>query len=137
MGGWRHFLRPEHLAQLKRILDDPEASANDRYVALDLLKNANVASSGVLPMCQDTGTAIVLAKRGHRLVTDGDDERHLSEGIHDVYRDLNLRYSQLSAVTMWYGSEHRPKLLSLRFTFLPPNVDMSRVSGKTCRDRIR
>jgi fumarate hydratase class I len=96
-----HFLRPAHLAQLRRILEDPESSPNDCYVALDLLKNANVASGGVLPMCQDTGTAIVVAKRGHRIMTDGDDTRHLSEGIRAVYADLNLRYSQLAPLSMW------------------------------------
>ncbi|WP_353611613.1 FumA C-terminus/TtdB family hydratase beta subunit [Arthrobacter sp. EpRS71] len=96
-----HYLRPAHLAQLRRILEDPESSPNDRYVALELLKNANVASGGVLPMCQDTGTAMVFAKRGHRVMTDGDDAMHLSRGIYDVFQDLNLRYSQLSPVTMW------------------------------------
>lgn len=96
-----HFLRPAHLSQLRRILDDPEASPNDRYVALDLLKNANVASGGVLPMCQDTGTAVIVAKRGHLVSTDGDDPRHLSRGIFNVYQDLNLRYSQMSPVSMW------------------------------------
>lgn len=96
-----HFLRPEHLAQLRRILDDPEASPNDRYVALDLLKNANVSSGGVLPMCQDTGTAIITATRGHRVITDGDDAEHVACGVYEVYRDLNLRYSQMSPVSMW------------------------------------
>jgi fumarate hydratase class I len=95
------FLRPDHLSQLRRILDDPEASANDKYVALDLLKNANVASGGVLPMCQDTGTAIVYAKRGHRVLTDGTDAEQLSRGIFGAYHDLNLRYSQLSPKTLW------------------------------------
>src|SRR5690242_13185663 len=85
-----HYLRPAHLAQLRRILDDPEASPNDRFVALDLLKNANVAAGGVLPMCQDTGTAIVSAKRGMSVLTDGHDEEHLSRGIYDAYTQLNL-----------------------------------------------
>lgn len=96
-----HFLRPAHLAQLRTIIDDPEASRNDRYVALDLLRNANVASGGVLPMCQDTGTPIISAKRGHRVMTDGDDAKRLSHGIFNVYQDLNLRYSQMSPVSMW------------------------------------
>ena len=96
-----HFLRPAHLAQLRRIIDDPESSANDRYVALDLLQNANVASGGVLPMCQDTGTAIISAKRGHRIQTDGTDARSLSHGVFQAYQDLNLRYSQMSPVDMW------------------------------------
>ena len=97
----QHLLRPGHLAQLKRILDDPEASPNDRFVALDLLKNANIAAGGVLPMCQDTGTAIVMGKRGQQVLTQGDDERDLSHGIFDAYQKLNLRYSQLSPLSMW------------------------------------
>jgi fumarate hydratase class I len=96
-----HLLRPAHLAQLRRILDDPEASANDRFVALDLLKNANIAAGGVLPMCQDTGTAIVMGKRGQHVLTDGADASHLSRGIYDAYTSLNLRYSQLAPLTMW------------------------------------
>lgn len=96
-----HLLRPGHLAQLAAILDDPEASPNDRFVALDLLKNANIAAGGVLPMCQDTGTAIVAAKRGTQVLTDGPDEAHLSRGIFDAYQLLNLRYSQLSPMSMW------------------------------------
>lgn len=96
-----HYLRPEHLAQLRRILDDPEASANDKFVALDLLKNANIAAAGVLPMCQDTGTAIVMGKRGQRVLTEGGDEAALSHGVYDAYTELNLRYSQMAPVTMW------------------------------------
>jgi fumarate hydratase class I len=96
-----HYLRPEHLAQLRRILDDPEASANDRFVALDLLKNANIAAAGVLPMCQDTGTAIVMGKRGQQVLTEGGDEEALSRGIYDAYTELNLRYSQMAPLTMW------------------------------------
>ncbi|MDP1878622.1 MAG: fumarate hydratase [Actinomycetota bacterium] len=96
-----HLLRPGHLAQLARILHDPEASPNDRFVALDLLKNANIAAGGVLPMCQDTGTAIVMGKRGQNVLTSGDDERELSRGIFDAYNQLNLRYSQLSPLSMW------------------------------------
>ena len=84
-----HLLRPAHLAQLRRILDDPEASPNDRFVALDLLKNASIASGGVLPMCQDTGTAIVMGKRGQHVLTDGRDEEHLSRGVYDAYTRLN------------------------------------------------
>ncbi|MFD1833068.1 fumarate hydratase [Streptomyces desertarenae] len=96
-----HYLRPAHLAQLRRILDDPEASPNDRFVALDLLKNANIAAAGVLPMCQDTGTAIVMGKRGQNVLTRGGDEEALSHGIHDAYTRLNLRYSQMAPLTMW------------------------------------
>ena len=96
-----HLLRPGHLAQLAAILADPEASPNDRFVALDLLKNANIAAGGVLPMCQDTGTAIVMGKRGQHVLTGGDDERDLSHGIYDAYRKLNLRYSQMTPLSMW------------------------------------
>ena len=96
-----HLLRPAHLKQLRKILDDPEASPNDRFVALDLLKNAGIASGGVLPMCQDTGTAIVMGKRGQHVLTDGRDEEHVSRGVYDAYTKLNLRYSQMAPVTMW------------------------------------
>ncbi|MGP3946234.1 fumarate hydratase [Streptomyces sp. 6N106] len=96
-----HYLRPAHLTQLRRILDDPEASANDRFVALDLLKNANIAAAGVLPMCQDTGTAIVMGKRGQNVLTEGGDEEALSRGVFDAYTKLNLRYSQMAPLTMW------------------------------------
>ncbi|MFM1917995.1 MAG: hypothetical protein RJB01_1510 [Actinomycetota bacterium] len=96
-----HLLRPAHLAQLASILKDPEASPNDRFVALDLLKNANVSAGGVLPMCQDTGTAIIMGKRGQQVLTSGQDEEHISRGVFDAYQNLNLRYSQLSPLSMW------------------------------------
>ncbi|MHB1911206.1 MAG: fumarate hydratase, partial [Acidimicrobiales bacterium] len=96
-----HLLRPGHLAQLRAILDDPEASANDRFVALDLLKNACVAAGGVLPMCQDTGTAIVSARKGELVLTGGGDEEALSRGVFDAYTQLNLRYSQMAPITTW------------------------------------
>jgi len=96
-----HYLRPAHLRQLRLILDDPESSANDRFVALDLLKNANVAAGGVLPMCQDTGTAIVVGKKSERVLTGGGDEEALARGVYDAYTRLNLRYSQLAPLTMW------------------------------------
>ncbi|GAA1550130.1 fumarate hydratase [Dactylosporangium maewongense] len=96
-----HFLRPAHLAQLRSIIDDPLASPNDRFVALDLLRNANIAAGGVLPMCQDTGTAIVMGKRGRFVLTDGDDEAAIARGVFDAYTRLNLRYSQLAPLTMW------------------------------------
>ncbi len=96
-----HFLRPAHLAQLRSIIDDPAASPNDRFVALDLLRNANIAAGGVLPMCQDTGTAIVMGKRGRHVLTDGSDEAALARGVYDAYTKLNLRYSQLAPLTMW------------------------------------
>jgi fumarate hydratase class I len=101
MGDIAHLLRPAHLRQLRAVLDDPEASPNDRYVARDLLKNACIAAGRVLPMCQDTGTAIVMGKRGQQVLTDGRDEEHLSRGIYDAYTTLNLRYSQLAPLTMW------------------------------------
>ena len=96
-----HLLRPAHLAQLRKILDDPEASANDRFVALDLLKNANIAAGGVLPMCQDTGTAIVFGKKGQRVWVDGNEEEALSFGVHRTYTETNLRYSQMAPLTMF------------------------------------
>ena len=96
-----HLLRPGHLAQLRRILDDPEASANDRFVAMDLLKNASIAAGGVLPMCQDTGTAIVFGKKGQRVWIDGDEEESLSYGVHRTYTETNLRYSQMAPLTMF------------------------------------
>ncbi|KAA0023923.1 fumarate hydratase [Antrihabitans cavernicola] len=96
-----HFLRTAHLEQLQRILDDSEASANDKFVALDLLKNANIAAAGVLPMCQDTGTAIVMGKRGQNVLTEGGDDEALAQGVYDAYTKLNLRYSQLAPITMW------------------------------------
>src|SRR4026207_715522 len=91
-----HFLRPGHLQQLANILDDPEASPNDRFVALDLLKNAAIAAGGVLPMCQDTGTAIVKGKKGQFVFTGGGDEAAVAQGVADTYESANLRYSQLA-----------------------------------------
>jgi len=96
-----HLLRPAHLRQLRSILDDPQASPNDRYVARDLLQNACIAAGGVLPMCQDTGTAIVMGKRGQHVLTDGRDEEHIARGVYDAYTTLNLRYSQMAPLTMW------------------------------------
>jgi fumarate hydratase, class I len=96
-----HLLRPGHLRQLRAILDDPEASPNDRYVARELLQNACIAAGGVLPMCQDTGTAIIMGKRGGGVLTDGRDSEHLARGVYDAYTQLNLRYSQLAPLTMF------------------------------------
>jgi fumarate hydratase class I len=96
-----HLLRPAHLAQLRAILDDPEASANDRFVALDLLKNANIAAGGVLPMCQDTGTAIVFGKKGSRVWVNGNDEEFLARGVHRTFTETNLRYSQMAPLSMF------------------------------------
>jgi fumarate hydratase class I len=96
-----HYLRPAHLAQLRRIIDDPESSGNDRFVALDLLKNVNISAGGVLPMCQDTGTAIVMGKKSEGVLTGADDGVAISQGVYDAYTRLNLRYSQLAPLTMW------------------------------------
>ena len=96
-----HYLRPAHLAQLRRIIDDPESSGNDRFVALDLLKNVNISAGGVLPMCQDTGTAIVMGKKSEGVLTGSDDGEAISQGVYDAYTKLNLRYSQLAPLTMW------------------------------------
>jgi fumarate hydratase class I len=96
-----HLLRPAHLQQLRNILDDPEASDNDRFVALDLLKNANIAAGGVLPMCQDTGTAIVKAKKGQYVLTGGGDEAAIARGVYNTYLTSNLRYSQMAPLTMY------------------------------------
>ena len=116
-----HLLRTGHLEQLASILDDPEASANDRFVALDLLKNASISSGGVLPMCQDTGTAIVKGKKGHLVLTDGDDERAIARGVFETYRDANLRYSQMSPLTTW--DEVNTK------TNLPAEIKLGAVEG--------
>src|SRR3974390_2531339 len=96
-----HLLRPAHLRQLRTILDDPQASDNDRFVAFDFLKNANIAAGGVLPMCQDTGTAIIMGKKGRLIWTDGEDEAALAEGARDAYFKRNLRYSQLAPLSMF------------------------------------
>src|SRR3974390_7328 len=96
-----HLLRPAHLRQLRTILDDPEASDNDKFVAYDFLKNANIAAGGVLPMCQDTGTAIIMGKKGRLIWTDGEDEAALAEGARDAYLKRNLRYSQLAPLSMF------------------------------------
>ncbi|MSP92249.1 MAG: fumarate hydratase [Myxococcales bacterium] len=96
-----HLFRAGHLAQLRAILDDAEASPNDRFVAMALLKNACISAGRVLPSCQDTGTAIVIGKKGHRVLTDGRDEEHLARGVFKTYTETNLRYSQLAPLTMW------------------------------------
>jgi fumarate hydratase class I len=96
-----HLLRPGHLKQLRSILDDTEASPNDRFVALELMKNANIAAAGILPMCQDTGTAIVMGKKGQKIWVDGNDALAISEGVAEAYTKLNLRYSQLSPSSLF------------------------------------
>jgi fumarate hydratase class I len=118
-----HLLRTGHLAQLASILDDPEASANDRFVALELLKNASIAAGGVLPSCQDTGTAIVKGKKGQLVFTGGGDAAAISRGVLETYRDGNLRYSQMAPLTMWDEVNTR--------TNLPAEIKISAVDGDT------
>ena len=96
-----HLLRKSHLEQLAAILEDPEASDNDRFVAMELLKNANIAAGFVLPSCQDTGTAIIMGKKGERVITGGGDEEALAKGIFDTYTTSNLRYSQMAPLDMY------------------------------------
>ncbi len=117
-----HFLRPGHLQQLRNILDDPEASDNDRFVALDLLKNANIAAGGVLPMCQDTGTAIVKAKKGQYVHTGGGDEAAIARGVQNTYLTSNLRYSQMAPLNM-YDEKNTG-------TNLPAEIKISAVDGE-------
>jgi fumarate hydratase class I len=105
-----HLLRPAHLASLKSIVEDPEATGNDRFVAYDLLKNANIAAGGVLPMCQDTGTAIIMGKKGRFIWTDGEDEAALAEGARDAYLKRNLRYSQLAPISMFEEKNTRSNM---------------------------
>ena len=105
-----HLLRPEHLAQLRKILDDPEASDNDRFVAMEMLKNANISAGGILPMCQDTGTIIVTGKKGNRVWTEGDDESALSQGTMNAFLNTNLRYSQQAPLDMFTETNTRTNL---------------------------
>jgi fumarate hydratase class I len=105
-----HLLRPAHLASLKAIVEDPEASDNDKFVAYDFLKNANIAAGGVLPMCQDTGTAIIMGKKGRLIWTDGADEAALAEGARDAYLKRNLRYSQLAPLSMFEEKNTRSNM---------------------------
>jgi fumarate hydratase, class I len=116
-----HFLRSSHLQQLRNILDDPEASDNDRFVALDLLKNAAIAAGGVLPMCQDTGTAIVKGKKGQFVFTGGGDEEAIAHGIHDTYQTSNLRYSQMAPIDMYTEKNTG--------TNLPAEIKISAIDG--------
>jgi fumarate hydratase class I len=109
-GDINHLLRPGHLKQLAAILDDPEATDNDRFVAYDLLKNANIAAGGVLPMCQDTGTAIIMGKKGRRVWTEGGDADALGRGVLDAYERRNLRYSQLAPISMFEEKNTRNNL---------------------------
>ncbi|MFN8036853.1 MAG: fumarate hydratase [Acidimicrobiia bacterium] len=118
-----HYLRPGHLAQLAKILDDPEASANDRFVAIELLKNANIAAGGVLPSCQDTGTALVKGKKGQYVVTGGGDEEALARGIFQTYESDNLRYSQLAPLDLYTEKNTG--------TNLPAEIEIAAVDGDT------
>ncbi len=117
-----HFLRPGHLRQLREILEDPDASANDRFVALDLLRNSQIAAEGILPMCQDTGTAIVMAKKGRSIWTQGGDEEALSKGIEKTYATDNLRFSQLAPLGMFEEKNTR--------TNLPAQIDLYHTDGE-------
>ncbi|SEJ31298.1 fumarase, class I, homodimeric [Azotobacter beijerinckii] len=116
-----HKVRPSHLKQVRDILDDPEASGNDRFVALQMLKNASMAVGGVLPMCQDTGTAIVYGKRGKHVWVDGDEEAYISHGVYDAFTTLNLRYSQISPVNLYEEVNTRNNL--------PAQIDLYSVEG--------
>nr|MBC8368730.1 fumarate hydratase [Planctomycetota bacterium] len=116
-----HFLRSDHLQQLRNILDDVEASENDKFVALDLLKNANISAGGVLPMCQDTGTAIIMGQRGQHVLTSGNDESALSRGVYDTYINTNLRYSQLAPKSVFEEVNTR--------TNLPAQIDLLATNG--------
>ncbi|MGH3432862.1 MAG: fumarate hydratase, partial [Thermocrispum sp.] len=119
----QHLLRSSHLAQLRAIVDDPQASGNDRFVAMDLLRNAAISAGGVLPMCQDTGTAIVIGKRTESVLTGGDDERALARGIFEAYQELNLRYSQMAPVSFWEEKNTG--------TNLPAQVELYHAPGET------
>jgi fumarate hydratase class I len=116
-----HLLRPAHLNSLSNILKDPEATSNDRFVALELLKNANIASNYVLPGCQDTGTAIISGKRGMNVLTDGNDEEALTRGVYDTYTETNLRYSQVAPIDMYKEANTK--------TNLPAQIDLYATKG--------
>ena len=116
-----HLLRSSHLDQLASILKDPEATKNDRFVALEMLKNAVISAEGLLPMCQDTGTALVTGYRGDHVLVDGDDGEALSLGIYNTYQNCNLRYSQLSAQTMFDESNTS--------TNLPAQIEINAIKG--------
>lgn len=118
-----HYLRPGHLEQLRKILDDPEASDNDRFVALDLLKNANISSGGILPMCQDTGTAIIMAKKGQNVWVKGNDEAAISDGVLKTYQESNLRYSNVAPLSMFQEVNTGNNL--------PAQVDIYSTEGNT------
>ena len=116
-----HLLRPSHLQQLSNILKDPESTRNDKFVAFELLKNANIAANFILPSCQDTGTAIIMGKRGHHVLTDGNDEEYIAKGVYDTYTGTNLRYSQVAPLNMF--EEVNTK------TNLPAQIDIHATKG--------
>ena len=116
-----HLLRPAHLQQLSNILRDVESTDNDKFVALELLKNANIASNFILPGCQDTGTAIISGKRGQYVLTDGNDESHISRGVYDTYTGTNLRYSQVAPLDMFNEANTK--------TNLPAQIDLYATAG--------
>ena len=118
-----HLLRASHLQQLAKILDDPESSDNDRFVAYDLLKNANIAAGGVLPMCQDTGTAIVMGKKGQNVWTGASDEAAISRGIFETFQERNLRYSQVSPLSMYEETNTKNNL--------PAQIELYADEGET------
>ena len=125
-----HYLRPAHLTQLRKIIDDPESSGNDRFVALDLLKNVNISAGGVLPMCQDTGTAIVMGKKSEGVLTGADDAEWISRGVYDAYTKLNLRYSQLAPLTT-YEEKNTGTNLPAQIELYSTPVSTSSTTGKS------
>ncbi|MFO7688850.1 MAG: fumarate hydratase, partial [Desulfobacterales bacterium] len=120
-----HLLRPTHLKLLAKILKDPEASDNDRYVALEMIKNAVISADGIFPMCQDTGTAVIIGKKGQQVWTGGDDERALAEGVFNAYTRNNLRYSQNAALSMFEEKNTGCNL--------PAQIELYAVPGKACK----
>jgi fumarate hydratase class I len=125
-----HYLRPAHLKQLRKIIDDPESSGNDRFVALDLLKNVNISAGGVLPMCQDTGTAIVMGKKSEGVLTGTDDAEWISRGVYDTYTKLNLRYSQLAPLTTYEEKNTGTNLPAQIELYSTPTVRDEKGNGK-------
>jgi fumarate hydratase class I len=125
-----HYLRPAHLTQLRKIIDDPESSGNDRFVALDLLKNVNISAGGVLPMCQDTGTAIVMGKKSEGVLTGTDDAEWISRGVYDAYTKLNLRYSQLAPLTTYEETNTGTNLPAQIELYSTPTVHDEKGNGK-------
>ena len=116
-----HLFRSSHLSQLAEILEDPEASENDRFVALELLHNANISAGGILPSCQDTGTALIMAKKGQQVLTDTDDKEAISRGVYDTYTTSNLRYSQMAPINMFTEKNTG--------TNLPAQIEIEAVPG--------